>query len=147
MFVSRTWHRITSSSQRLWTRLVFKQPKHFINTSCAGLFLINSGARPLDVYIQVPPEVEDTSLLNVLLRKHVSRFRTLELDVESHDYAEDLISSIGDGQPAPLCERLVIVIGNSTRAPAVCFTALENTFQPAPRLTHLSLPAHDMPHP
>jgi hypothetical protein len=144
MFVSRTWHRIASSSPRLWARLSFEQPKHFTNPSYANLFLTNSGARPLDVLIHVPPEVEDTSLLTALLRKHVSRFRTLVLHVDLHDYAEDLVSSIGDAQPAPLLERLIIKVATKDTKTRY-FAALGDAFQPAPRLTHLTLPAYPLP--
>jgi hypothetical protein len=148
MFVSRTWYRIASSSPRLWTQLVFKQPNHFATPLYANLFLTNSGARPLDVSIHVPPEVEDTSRLTALLRKHVSRFRTLVLCVNSPDCAEDLVSSIGDAQPAPLLERLIIEVATievATIETTALFTALEEAFQPAPRLTHLTLPAHPLP--
>jgi hypothetical protein len=146
MFVSRTWYHIASSSPRLWTRLVFEQPKHFTNPQYANLFLTNSGARPLDVSIHVPLEVEDTSRLAALLRTHASRLRTLELHVNSHDEAEDLVSSIGGAQPAPLLERLIIEFTTTTDT-RVSLAALGDAFQPAPRLAHLTLPAHPWPLP
>jgi hypothetical protein len=143
VFVSRSWYRIANNSPRLWARLVLKRPRHFTSARYCNMFLTKSGTLPLDVLIDVPPEVEGTSrLVRVAnhLKKHLSRFRTLELRVNSHEGAEDLVSSIGAAKPAPLLESLVIEVATTTGA--VCFVALGSAFQPAPRLTHLTLPAH-----
>jgi hypothetical protein len=146
MFVSRSWYRIASNSPRLWARLVFKRLRHFTSGRYHNMFSTKSATLPLDVLIDVPPEVQGTVLLRKVaanyLRKHVSRFRTLELRVSTHQDAEDLVSLIG-AQPAPLLESLVIEVAMTTWG--IRFVALGDAFQPAPCLTHLTLPVHPLP--
>ncbi|KIM39110.1 hypothetical protein M413DRAFT_447454 [Hebeloma cylindrosporum] len=99
---------------------------------------------PLDVRVRLP-DVEDTSSLTKLLRQHVPRFRTLHIHVPVHEDAEKTVSSIGEGQPAPLLERLNITVQHELHQYIPSFAALQNAFYPSPRLTHLSLPASPLP--
>ncbi|KIM39121.1 hypothetical protein M413DRAFT_447461 [Hebeloma cylindrosporum] len=98
----------------------------------------------LDVCVRLP-DVEHTRSLTKLLRQHVPRFRTLHISVPAHEDAEKIVSSIGEGQPAPLLERLNITVEQKLQYPIPYFEALKNAFYPSPRLIHLSLPSNPLP--
>ena len=103
---------------------------------------LNNSDLSLRVRIRLP--VQDKSDMMALLRQHVSRFQSLDICVPRHDDAEEVISSIGDGQPAPLLERLNISVKREPY-PNATSTALENAFYPSPRLIHLGLPSNPLP--
>jgi hypothetical protein len=142
MFVSRTWYCIASSSPRLWARLEFKQLKHFTSPRYVNTFLTNSGARLLDVFIHVTPETEDTSRLTVLLRKHVSRFRTLVLRVKRTSSLPSVMPSL------PLClatrDQRRHERSRYKNALLCCLWGRLSSFNQL-HVFHLSLPAHPLP--
>ena len=104
MRVSQAWKQVATS-----TKAVFDKKKHFRDLARTKIQL--SGDQPLDVCINVSSDVKFTTSTANLLRKYVSRFRTLEIRVPKHETAETLVSSIGEGIAAPLLERLVIHVG------------------------------------
>jgi hypothetical protein len=125
-----------------WARLVVNRQSDF---ALVRRKLKNYGDLPLHVRIGLPASVEDTSDMTALLRQHVSRFLSLDIHVPAHEDAEEIVSSIGDRQPAPLLERLNISVKRRLHQPISSFAALKNAFYPSSRLTHLSLPSNPLP--
>ena len=123
-----------------WARLVVNRQNDF---PLVRSKLKNYGDLPLHVRIRLP--VKDTSYITALLRQHISRFLSLDIHVPQHEDAEEIVSSIGEGQPAPLLERLNISVKRGLRRPILSFAAFKNSFYPSPRLTHLSIPSIPLP--
>ena len=123
-----------------WAQLVVNRQNDF---ALVRRKLKISGDLPLHVRIRLP--VQDTSYMLALLRQHVSRFQSLDIHVPVHEDAEEIVSSIGEGQPALLLKRLSISVEQRLHRPIRSFAALKNAFYPSPRLTHLSLPADPLP--
>jgi hypothetical protein len=144
MFVNQVWRRVANGTPQLWKRLTFECKEQFTDLTYARAHLQNSGARPLDLHITVPAEVKDTTSLAALLREHVSRLRTLDIQVLNHAAADSLIYSLGGGQPAPVLERINISV-DEEYSDSISFTALENSFHPAPKLIYLGLPVYPLP--
>ena len=126
------------SKQCQWEQLVIHRQHDFALVRRK----LNISDLPLRVRIHLP--VQDKRYMMALLRQHVSRFQSLDIYVPEHDDAEETLSSIGDGQPAPLLERLHISVKHKPY-PHCTSTALKNAFYPSPRLIHLSLPSLPLP--
>lgn len=142
--VNRAWRRVASGTQQLWKQLVVDRKEQFTDSTFVRTYLQNSGTQPLDLHITVPVEVEDTRVITALLREHASRLRSLNIHVPTHEVAESLIFSISNGQPAPILEKLNISVGKiCTEHPT--FSALQQSFHPAPKLVHLGLPVIPLP--
>ena len=141
-----TTQRLAASSFKLgkpsqWARLVVNRK---IDLARIRKELENNGDLPLHVRIRLP-DVEDTDDLTELLRQHVPRFLSLEIQVPVHEDAEEIVFSIGEGQPAPLLERLKITVDQRLQGPIPSFDALKNAFYPSPRLTQLNIPSNPLP--
>ena len=153
MRLSQVWKQATSAS----TRVTFDKKKHFGELARTRVKL--SGDQPLDVCIKGSTEVRFGTRTANLLREHVSRFQKLEIRAPDHETAESLVSSIGEGKPTPLLERLEIHIEKDPAKwpessyssefeedPAESeFSALPKSFFPCPRLTHLTIPGKPLP--
>jgi hypothetical protein len=126
------------SKLRGWEQLVINQQHDFALVRRK----LNNSDLPLRVRIRLP--VQDETYMMALLRQHVSRFQSLDIYVPEHDDAEEIVSSIGNGQPAPLLERLNISVKQKPYAHSTS-TALKDAFYPSPRLVHLSLPSNPLP--
>lgn len=144
MFVNRVWGRVANGTPQFWKRLTFECKEQFTDLTYARTHLQNSSAQPLDLHITVPTEVKDTTSLTALLQEHLSRLRTLDIQVPNHAAADSLIHSLGGGQPAPILERINISV-DEEYLDSMNFTALENSFHPAPKLIHLGLPVNPLP--
>ena len=140
--VNRSWYRMVKAMPVLWTHLVLNRKHHFLNRNCAWSFLVRSKDRPLDVYINLPPDVSVNNARPVLalLRTRVPRFRTIEIHVGFHCSPHSVVSLIGGGQAAPLLEELKI--GNCPRWEKECWL---DAFNPSPRLTRLSVDREAFP--
>ena len=125
--------------------VVFDNEKHFLDLARTRIQLSNSGNQPLDVRIKLSTDVKDTTPTANLLREHISRLQTLDIRVPTYETAASLVSSIGEGKPAPLLERLDIVVEQNLSMHHPAFTALPNAFYPCPRLTHLTIPGMPLP--
>jgi len=99
----------------------------------------------LDVRIKLSTDFKDTKPAANLLREYVSRFQTLDIRVPTYETAATLVSSIGEGKPAPLLERLDIYVEQDISVPTSSFAALPNAFYPCPRLRHLTIPGLPLP--
>jgi hypothetical protein len=60
------------------------------------------------------------------------RLQTLDIRVPTYETAASLVSSIGEGKPAPLLERLDILLEQELSMHFPAFTALPNSFYPCP---------------
>lgn len=141
MRVSQIWRRVAASAKVV----VFDEKKHFNDLARTRIML--SGDQPLDVQINVSTDVKFAPRTAKLLREHVSRIQTLNVRVPMDYTAVTLVSSIGEGIPAPLLERLDIHVeqddDTDERYPE--FTAFPNSFYPCPRLRHLTIPGSPLP--
>ena len=148
----RAWNKGVNHVIGRWARLVVNRQNDFpLACQCK---LKNYGDLPLHVRIRLPVEV--TSYMTALLRQHVSRF--LYIHVPEHEDADEVVSSINEGQPAPLVERLSWSVKRKLLQFTLSFAALENTSYPSPQLTpqspiefasrhHNTSPAHHhLPH-
>ncbi|KAF8878129.1 hypothetical protein CPB84DRAFT_351780 [Gymnopilus junonius] len=82
-----------------------------------------------------------------LLKEATPKIRSLVINVPFHEAWQKLVTSIGEGQAAPLLERLVITIQGDVNevqnnGP---YTTLSTAFTPSPNLAHLQLPAWPIP--
>ena len=131
---------LKQGSKPCYARLVVNRKVDFARLSRK---LETYGDLPLHVRIRLP--IQDESRMTALLRQHVSRFISLDIHVPEQEDAEYIVSSIGDGQPAPLLERLNVSVKQGLQYPIRSFSALKKAFYPSPRLTHLSLPSNPLP--
>ena len=145
MRISQVWRQTAAS-----TKVVFDRSKHFSDLGRTQTLL--SGDLPLDIQIKVSSDVEFGKQTAKLLREHVARFKSLEIQVPSHETVETLVSLIGEHKSAPLLERLTIHAEQAdSESQPDTFTSLPTAFYPCPRLTHLTirgapLPVSSAPH-
>ena len=146
--VNRAWFDVAGSTPQLWTRLVLNRKSDFTNLEYAQFYLQKSGGLPIDVQIALPDDVDANEIggVTALLRDQSSRFRSFDLHVRIHDELEAFVSSIGQGRPAPLLEKLVLKIRECTESDSVTdFLSLPTAFTPSPRLAHIELPGWPLP--
>ena len=134
---------LSLSKPSQWARLVVNRKN---DIALVRKKLENYGDLPLHVRIRLP-DVEDSEMRTELrlLRQHVPRFLSLDIQVPVHEDAEEIVSCIGEGQHAPLLERLNVTVEQGLQRPIPSFAALKNAFYPAPRLAHLSIPSNPLP--
>ena len=146
--VNRAWFDVAGSTPQLWTRLVLNRKSDFTNLEYAHFYLQKSGALPIDVHIALPDDVDVNEIggVTALLQGQASRFRSFDLRVRIHDELEAFISSIGQGRPAPLLERLVLKVQKVSESNRFAeFLSLPTAFTPSPRLAHIELPGYPLP--
>ena len=144
--VNRAWFDVAGSTPQLWTRLVLNRKSDFANLEYVQFYLKKSGGLPIDVHIALPDDVDvsETGGVTSLLRDQSSRIRIFDLHVRIHEELEAFISSIGQGRPAPLLERLVLKVGRGDTNSSE-FLSLSTAFTPSPRLAHIELPGYPLP--
>lgn len=141
MRVSQIWRRVAASTNLV----VFNEKKQFGDLERTRLML--SGDQALDVQINVSTEVKFAPRTAKLLREHVSRIQTLNIRVPTDETAVTLVSAIGEGNSAPLLERLDIHLEQEDSNYYPKFISLPNSFYPCPRLRHLTIPGIPLPVP
>ena len=144
--VNHTFNSIANRTPQLWMRLFFGVKDGGVDTACTQALLRKSGVLPLNIRIlMLTHDAEDARTLAELLREAVVRFKALDLIVPSYGVAEDVLAWTAEHQPAPLLERLHIFYNTGGDQPYGDELFLWNEFCPAPRLTHISLPADPLP--
>ncbi|KAF8798887.1 hypothetical protein BYT27DRAFT_7202601 [Phlegmacium glaucopus] len=104
---------------------------------------------PLDITITLPDDLPYDTDIPVIaeLRKAVHKIKSLTIDVPFFEAWQKFVSGIGEGQPAPLLERLILKVKDdvndvNNNGP---FTTLSTAFTPSAKLIHLQLPAWPLP--
>ncbi|KAF8956263.1 hypothetical protein BDZ97DRAFT_1852529 [Flammula alnicola] len=147
--VNREWFETAGKTPKLWSKLDLDRTIHFIDPEYVRLHLQNSGGIPLDITITLPDDLPYDTDIPVIgqLRKVADKIKSLTIDVPFHEAWQKFVSGIGEGQPAPLLERLVLKVKEdvnnlSNNGP---FTTLSTALTPSPNLVHLQLPAWPLP--
>lgn len=150
--VNCQWFKTVENLPKLWSRLKLYRKIHFIDPAYVCLHIQNSSRLPLDIDISLPEDVSYNSDLPSIceLRKVVYKIKSLTIGGSVFEVWQTLVSRIGQGQPAPLLERLVLKTHLDTdveedRIYGMDFTTLSTALTPSPKLVHLQLPASPLP--
>jgi hypothetical protein len=141
--VDRAWRNMVDRTPRLWRRIVLDRSIHFNNLEHVRLYLLNSASTPLDVVVDLPDLVglAERNAVAALLRRHVSRFRTLTIHAINQSYVNHFITSMACEEPAPLLEKVIVAVDHAGIILRNTSTFLHTLF-PAPRLVDLTVPAN-----
>ncbi|PPQ74809.1 hypothetical protein CVT26_004876 [Gymnopilus dilepis] len=147
--VNRAWFDIAGHTPTLWARLVLRQKVQFVDIEYARLHIQKSGATPLDVTVSLPDDLSyrtDMPAL-ALLRRAVTRIRSIVITVPYFEAWHTIVTSIGEGESATALEKLTIITRGDVddvrnNGP---YTTFSTAFTPSPRLQYLQLPAWPIP--
>lgn len=156
--VNRQWFETLQNLPKFWSRIKLFRKIHFIDPAYVCLHIQNSGRLPLDIDINLPEDFSHNNNMPSIsqLRKVAYKIKSLTIDVPVFEAWEKLVSGIGEGQPAPLLEQLVLKVYLEAESKGWEFretasTTLSTALTPSPKLVHLQLPAipiliHPPPH-
>ena len=143
--VNREWFETADNTPRLWSKFDLHRKIHFTDPAYARLHIQNAGGIPLDITITLPDDVSYKDNIPVIseLRNAVNKIKSLVIDVPFHEAWQVFVSGIGEGQAAPLLERLVLKVKDDVDDVANNgpYTTLSTALTPSPKLTDLQLPA------
>ncbi|GLB43265.1 hypothetical protein LshimejAT787_1301660 [Lyophyllum shimeji] len=147
--VNCEWFATAGKTPKLWSKLNLNRKIRFTDPEYVRLHLQNSGEIPLNITITLPEDLPYDTDIPALgeLRKAVHKIKSLIIEMPSAEAWQKFVSGIGEGQPAPLLERLVLKVNDavydvSHNAP---FATLSTALTPSPNLIHLQLPAWPLP--
>ena len=143
--VNREWFETAENTPRLWSKFDLNRKIHFTDPAYARLHIQNAGGIPLDITITLPDDVLYKDNIPVIseLRNAVNKIESLVINVPFHEAWQVFVSGIGEGQAAPLLERLVLKVEDDVEDVANNgpYTTLSTALTPSPKLTDLQLPA------
>ncbi|KAF8965020.1 hypothetical protein BDZ97DRAFT_1813199 [Flammula alnicola] len=149
--VNRDWFEIAGNTPKLWSKFHLDRKIRFVDPEYSRLHIQKSGGIPLEITISLPKKLRYNTNFPVIveLRQAVHRIKSLSIDAPFLEAWQHFVSGIGDGQPAPILERLIIrakgdVNNIRNNGP---FKTLSTALTPSPNLIHLQLPAWPFPSP
>lgn len=147
--ISSSCMNLAGSIANFWTTIILCKALHFNDITYAQTYIKKSKTLPLNVQISLPDAVElniqKTAKTFTLLRKHVSRFRSINLHASNYGGIEDMLY-IGRHKVATILQELTITVDKIRHVQEIDhFCTLSSAFTPARRLRKLCLPTSSIP--